>query len=698
VVTTLLGRIPAWSPPVAPVGPFRAVSLEVGSLVTLRHADVRIALAADHSSGQVVVTLDLQTEPNPSITAVTLWVGGASTDLALHINDQHLCRAQGTLILPSPQLWWPHTHGEPHRYPASVRITTGASTQVLDLDPIGFRTLHVDHTDGAFAVQINGIPIFCRGACWTPVDMVSLASTDADVRPTLTLARNAGMNMLRVGGTMVYESDAFYEGCDALGILVWQDFMFANMDYPVEDPYFADSIHAEALQFLNRIQTRACLAVLCGNSEIEQQSAMLGLTRELWCNRFFAETLPALCAHIKPDALYWPSSPSGGVLPFQVDHGVSHYYGVGAYLRPLEDARRAGVRFTTECLGFSNIPDESSVDTLLKHGGQAIHHPVWKARVPRDSGSGWDFEDVRDHYMTQLFRVDAMRLRYADMPRYLALARVTTGEVIAQTVTEWRRVGSHCQGALVWFLRDLWLGAGWGLIDATGQPKAAYWYTQRAMQPLTVFLTDEGLNGLEVHAINERPSAFVGELELALYRHGEVRVAHACQPITLPAHSSLALRADAMLAHFVDTAYAYRFGPAGHHLAVVTLRHVTCPETAQDIVAQSFHHPVGLPHAVERDIGLQAKFQRSGVASQEILKVVLTSQKFAQSVYLDIPGYLPQDNCFHMAPGSSKTVVLMAKPVGERRAVAGKLQGTAQALNAELPTKILHPPVPIAPH
>ncbi len=568
--TTLLGRIPGWSPPVAPVGPFRAISLEVQPVLRLNHADVRTSLA--DGDGKIAVQLIWQLSPGNTASAAVLAVGDASSPLALSHGDDGTCTATGSLTLIQPALWWPHTHGEPALHAATVTVTTSVGVHTLDLGKLGFKALQIDQTKGAFTVQVNGVTVFCRGACWTPTDLISLASTDADLRPTLTLARDAGMNMLRVGGTMVYETDAFYKLCDELGIFVWHDFMFANMDYPVGDTHFAASIEAEVRQFLNCVQSNACIAVLCGNSEIEQQSAMLGLARDQWSNSFFAETLPALCAEIKPDTVYWSSSPSGGVLPFQVDHAVSHYYGVGAYLRPLEDARRAGVRFTTECLGFSNVPDEASVDELLKNGGQAAHHPAWKTRVPRDGGAGWDFEDIRDHYTAQLFRVDVMRLRYADMPRYLALSRISTGEVIAQTVSEWRRAESACKGALIWFLRDLWLGAGWGLIDASGQPKAAYWHAKRAMQPLTVFLSDEGLNGLEVHIVNDGPTAFTGSLALNLFRNGEPRVAQAHAPVQVPAHGSLSLRADSLFEHFLDTAYAYRFGPAGHHLAVATVQ------------------------------------------------------------------------------------------------------------------------------
>ena len=184
--------------------------------------------------------------------------------------------------------------------------------------------------------------------------------------------------------------------------------------------------------------------------------------------------------------------------------GVAHYYGVGAYLRPLDDARRArgAVRLRVP-RPSPTCPTARLVERMLGRGERPPHHPRWKARVPRDLGAGWDFEDVRDHYLERLFGVDPLELRYSDHERYLALGRLTSGEVMAAVFAEWRRRRSTCAGGLVWFLRDLWPGAGWGVLDAHGRPKAAYYYLRRALQPVAVFFTDEGLNGLSFHAVNE---------------------------------------------------------------------------------------------------------------------------------------------------------------------------------------------------
>jgi beta-mannosidase len=242
------------------------------------------------------------------------------------------------------------------------------------------------------------------------------------------------------------------------------------MDYPWADDAFARGVALEVTQTLARLQSRPSLAVVCGNSEVEQQAAMLGLP-ESRRPHLSEGPLPDLVQTMAPAAVWLASTPSGGTFPFQVDSGVSHYYGVGAYQRPFEDARRAGVRFAAECLAFSNVPDAAAIGLTLRGGEAPGSHPRWKARVPRDAGVGWDFEDVRDHYVERLFGVVPADLRARDPERYLALGRVASGEAMLRTFSEWRRPGSSCRGGLVWFARDLWPGAGWGVVDATGRPR-----------------------------------------------------------------------------------------------------------------------------------------------------------------------------------------------------------------------------------
>ena len=309
---------------------------------------------------------------------------------------------RGRVELPDVARWWPHTHGTPTLYDVAVFV----GSQTFDLGRVGFRTIAVDRgVDGKdFGLVVNGEPTFCRGACWTTADIVALPFSREAYLPLLTLARDAGMNMIRIGGTMGYEGDAFYALCDELGLLVWQDFAFSNFDYPASDPAFVASVAAEARQFLARTQTSPSLAILCGASEVAQQAAMLGLPAALWSNAIFDEVLADAAAALRPDVPYTAHSPWGGDLPFVAQEGISHYYGVSAHRRPIEEARRAEVRFSAESLGFANVPDVAPF--TLEPDAPAIVHPDHTERFAHDVAASWAFEGIRNHYTEALYGID----------------------------------------------------------------------------------------------------------------------------------------------------------------------------------------------------------------------------------------------------------------------------------------------------
>ncbi len=668
--TTLLGRIPGWTPPVTAVGPWRGAQL-------VRRRDFvvqRVSLRSRIEGGRALVRASLELELlGATVERAALHVGEHSIPLQATLAGHLFLDAE--LELPDAERWWPHGYGSQRRYPARIVLgTSDGRSHELDFDPLAFRSLRLDTANGRFALVVNDHEIRCRGACWTPTDVVSL-NDEVSTLATVQQAHAAGMNMLRVGGTMVYECDAFYEACDALGILVWQDFMFANCDYPAEDAEFGASVTREAEQFLSRCETRACLAVLCGNSEIEQQMAMLGLPRDSWQSPLFEQLLRGIAGAQRPDVPYITSTPTGGALPFQANTGLTHYYGVGAYLRPLDDARRAEVKFTSECLAFANIPEESTVAQVLGDGPAPFHHPRWKVRSPRDNGAGWDFDDVRDHYTKLLFGVEPSAVRYEDPERALALGRVTSGEVMARTLGEWRRAASPCRGALLWFLRDLWPGAGWGVIDSRGLPKAAYYFVKRAMQARALFLSDEGLNGLSLHVVNDSEAPLVAELELQLIRNGAVRVATGSARLELPGRSALEQSCATLFEHFIDLTHAYRFGPRQYDVAVAQLR--DAESGAQ--ISQVSYFPGGFSAERSEDLGLEATLR---AVSDREWRLRLSCTRFAQAIAIDLPGFTPEDAYFDLLPGLPRELSVVAQQPGSAP------RGFVHALNAQGPTRI----------
>ncbi len=673
--TSLLGRMPGWCPPIAPVGPWRPISLESSAFAIERAA---VHARIDGEDGVVSVDLQVRTTDGARAgVAGAVSVGNCTQSVTGTRRADGSYDLSALVRVPRPERWWPHTHGRPALYGVRASLGVDSAAEAVDLGGVGFRTLQLDRgTDGqAFGLVLNGVPVFCRGVCWTPLDLHRLLVDESAYRTALERLRDGGINMIRVPGTMTYEADAFHDLCDELGILVWQDLMFASMDYPWTDEGFRRSATLEAAQVLRALQSRPSLAVVCGNSEVDQQAAMFGLDAATRSNPAGDESLGALAREIAPDAVWLPTTPIGGTFPFQVNSGVSHYYGVGAYRRPLDDARRAGVRFAAECLAFSNVPDEPTVALVLSGRSGIGHDPRWKARVPRDRGAAWDFEEVRDHYVERLFGVPSLALRSRDPERYLTLGRIATAEAMLRTFAEWRRPGSTCRGALVWLAQDLEPGAGWGIVDSTGRPKAAYWYLKRALAPIALLFADEGLNGLWLHVVNDSVDAVAGNLQLTVYRDGLPHGAPDHRGIHVAPRGFASLHVDALAGGFRDLTDAYRFGPRAHDLVAATLR----DRATGTLLADACYFPGTLPPD-ERDIGLAARVEPApgGFA------LYLETRRFAHAVSIGFDQFTPDDNYVSVEPGQTRCIRLAAQARGAApRGSVSALNGRAISVAAE---------------
>ena len=666
--TSLLGRQAGWATVPAPVGPWRPIHLRPAGPVEVASRRVRATCApggaADgDASGTVTVDLTvagsaLPTDGSPPLAV--LEVAGAEATLDV-VRDGTGWRLHGTLTVDGVERWWPHGHGGQPLYP--VRVVVAGAT--LDLGEVGFRSIDVDRSDGGFVVAVNGVPVFCRGAGWYPIDPVSLQAAPDEVEAMVALARRAGMNMLRVVGGTFYEEDAFFRACDRAGILVWQDVMLAQLD-PPDDPGFVAAMTAEVAELVDRTAPHPCLAVLCGGEQMGEQAAMSGLPRERWGMPLVDTVLPELVADVAPGLAFVTSSPTGGALPFHADAGVSHYVGVGVYQFPLDDLRRAAPRFVSETLAFAYLPEAATVDEEFG-GGPADHREGWwKRGVHRDPGSWFDLEDVRDHYTAELFVVDVGALRRSHHERALDLGRAAMAVVVEAAVSEWRRAGSPCTGMLALALRDLRPGPGWGLVDSSGRPKSAWYALARGSGPVALLATDERVNGLDLHLVNDTARDVSGTLVVTLHTavHPVETVTH---PVVVPARQGVTVRADSLFDGFRDLTYAYRFGPRAYELVTAEL---VDPDGGR--VAAVEYLPGGPARPFDPDVGLQADLEPVDGTSW-LLRV--SARRFAQFVQVDVPDFVADDSWFHLPPGGERTVVLRRRsgpdrePKGRVRAV-----------------------------
>lgn len=696
--TMLMGRCPGFAPGPAAVGPWREVYLDRRRGVAVD----ALSLTPELRGGLGVLTVDakLRILSSPADEGAVLELTGPTgthTARLVMRRESDAVTISGEVLVDHVARWWPNTHGTPELYRARLLLEGGDSPLAIDAGRVGFRELtagptaaHDVERDG-LDLHVNGQRVFARGAVWTGADPVGLNPDEVLLRRYLVRARDAGMNMLRVPGIGAYETERFHDLCDELGILVWQDLMFANLDYPLSEKAFHRVARDEAHALLRALHGRPSFAVLCGNSEIEQQVAMLGLDPALGRGAFFGEELKELARGAGVVGV--PSAPYGGDLPFRPDRGVANYFGVGAYRRDLDDARRADVRFASECLAFANVPDHGAL--IEMHGaaptGPVVHDPAWKAGVPRDVGSGWDFEDVRDHYLQLLYGVDPGALRSVDHERYLELSRAVSGEVMAETFGEWRRAASRCAGALVLWLGDLRPGAGWGVLDHRGVPKVAYHHLRRALAPVAVWMTDEGLGGIVVHVSNEHSCPLRASLRVTLYHDRERPVEQAITSIELGAHEFGAWNVEALLGRFLDASWTYRFGPPAHDLVVASLEHAG--DGPARLLSQSMRFPVGRPTDQEdlARVGLQAD---AALLDDGKVSLRVSSRRVATGVRVRVAGFEADDDAFCVEPGGERMLLLTSDDTG--RPFTGGLL-TALSLRGSVPIALTGGALPDPP-
>ncbi|MGI4795524.1 MAG: glycoside hydrolase family 2 protein [Janthinobacterium lividum] len=641
VRTTLLGHMPGWSGDAPVIGPTRPIVLHqpVTDAPVITRADLRAVLLPD-GTGRITLVLD---GPDLAGRRGTAAAGGRTVPL---VGD---ARLQATLDIPDAPLWWPHTHGEPVTLPVTAEI----DGVPIDMGQVGFRTIERREPRSGFGLVVNGVSVFCRGAIWTGLDASACPADPTALATTLHQLRRAGLNMLRVSGMTTYEDAEFFRLCDELGIMVWHDFMFARFDYP-DRADFLDTVRQEAAAFLDRVQAHPSLAVLCGGTECSQAAAMSGRAPADWQAALFDDLLAEQAASYRPDVPYVPQSPlaaSDGALPFAASAAVSHYFGVGAFQRPLEELRAADVRFAAECLAFANLPEPS---TLRSQHGPAM--------APREAGAAWNFGDVRDHYVLAQFGGAASAARRQDESAWQEFGRCTVAWLMQGALATWR-TDARCAGALVLMSQDLLPSAGWGIVAEDGRPKSAWYGLRSVCQPVQVILRDLTHDGIVVHTINEMPTPRRVLLNLrGLTLDGEVERLGETQ-LELPPHAQRAVAAATLMGRWRDLANAWQFGPPNFAVLGATLDDA---ETGTRLSDATFF-PVGLT-LPRRDLML--------VVQRHEGSIEITARNFAQFVQIDDDTSIPAENYFHLWPGERRIVELIPRPDRPQHAL-----GTVHALN-----------------
>jgi beta-mannosidase len=316
-------------------------------------------------------------------------------------------------------------------------------------------------------------------------------------------------------------------------------------------------------------------------------------------------------------------------------------------------------------------PERASIDEEFGGDLTAHHESEWKRAVHRDAGSWFDLEDVRDHYATALFGVDMAVLWRSDPEHALDLGRAVVTEIMGTALAEWRRTSSPCAGFLAVGLRDLRPGPGWGVVDSFGRPKAPWYALARASAPVAVLATDEGINGLSFHLVNDTATPVEGTLVVGLHTDAHSVEQASCE-VVVPARGGCQVHADALFDGFRDLTYAYCFGPRSYELVTADLVDAT-----GRVLADAGYLPGGPARATDPDVGLQTVTEAADSGSW---RLHVSTRRFAQYIQVDVPGFVADDSWFHLPPGGHRTTVLRPCPGGPEAP-----RGWVRALNSAVP-------------
>lgn len=560
-----------WGPRLPDAGIWRPIFLRTWDTARLENA---LMLQAHHD-GVVDVTI------RPEIAGESAWSAEITAPDGEVIIIPETTAAEQVITIEHPQLWWPNGLGKQPLYRVTVRLATG-DTRVWR---IGLRTMTVsrekDEWGEEFCHVVNGVKVFAMGADYIPEDNILARVTPERTRRLLEDCKAANFNAIRVWGGGYYPDDAFYDICDELGLMVWQDLMYACAFYDLT-PDFERSIRVETHQNVARLRHHASLALICGNNEMEM--FMAGANSALINHRtwefvptyphhitdyvkMFEYILPAIVKKTAPQTYWWPASPSSGGnfdAPNDENRGDNHYWDVWHGEKPFTEYRKFFFRYASE-FGFQSFPCLKSVEQFTLPDDRNIFSRVMERHQRNQAANGKILS-----YLSQTFRYPNS---FDDL---LYASQLMQAEAIRYGVEHWRRNRGRCMGAIIWQLNDIWPVASWASIDYYGRWKALHYAAKRFFAPVMISAEEEGelsqnpkINeyhpaplekSFRLNVCNETLRDVTGEVVWALRTPDGAIVRQNQQTLTIPAMSAKWLDkvdcADASLTgHYVSFAF-----------------------------------------------------------------------------------------------------------------------------------------------
>ncbi len=575
-----------------------------------------------------------------------------------------LIKGLNKVVIPfeidAPRFWWCNGLGEPYLYSFTNTLKVGRALLDEVVQRVGVRTVEVvvqqDRVPNGsygetFYFKLNGVPVFMKGSNYVPQDSFLPRVTSEQYRVLIQSCKAANMNMLRVWGGGVYESDLFYDLCDEAGILVWQDFMFACAMYPGSDA-FVQSVRQEAIDNVKRLRHHPCIALWCGNNEIAEAWAMWDWQSKLTEDqrqriaedylKLFHGVLPAVVAQYDAGRYYWPSSPKFGRAFYRsVYEGDSHYWGVWHDALPFSKYKEIIGRFMSE-YGFQSLPAMDTINRFTLPADRQFDSKVMNAHQKHPRGN-----ELIQTYMKREFP------KPRDLRQLIYFSQLLQAEGMRTAIEAHRRAKPYCMGSLYWQLNDCWPVVSWSGLDYYGNWKALHYFVKRAFEPLLLSPVEEA-GKLKVYFVSDRLEPITGNLCLSLLDMTGKILWQRDIPLTIAANSSKSvfeIEKKSLCSGLDKSKLVLHAEFKKEHAMLATALYYFVPPKDLTLSEPTIHREVKC-------------LEFLGV---KMLGLTLLSDRLVKSVYLTVEGESGSfsDNFFDLLPGRSVTVLFNGSCIEE---------------------------------
>ncbi|MCC8153075.1 MAG: glycoside hydrolase family 2 protein [Tannerellaceae bacterium] len=556
------------------------------------------------------------------------------------------------LVINNPKLWWTNGLGEAHLYPFTTTLSMNGKEADSKTEKLGIREIKVirdkDAAGTTFYFRLNGVNVFAKGANYIPQDNFLPRLTYENYHKTIMDAVDANMNMLRIWGGGIYEDEMFYDLCDELGILVWQDFMFACSTYPM-NPDMLENIRQEAIDNVVRLRNRPSIAIWCGNNENHtawfnwgwmRKFKEQGVFDEMWKDYkdLFFGVLADVVEEYDPMAFYWPSSPFGGDPDAKCESGTpnwnpdgdAHYWGVWHAKDSIANYNIIRARFFSE-YGFQSFPEYQSV---LQYAPEARDHDIFSEVMMAHQRGGSHANGLIEWYLLNEYR------KPKDFPNFLYMCQLLQGDAIKTAIEAHRRDMPYCMGTLFWQHNDCWPVASWSSRDYYGRWKAQHYFTKKAFEDILVSsLADD--NKVDIYIVSDRLKSTRGTLEICAMDLNGTILYQKTKSVTVPANTSKIQYTESL-----DKILA---GKKRNEVVIHT--------RFTDGQKKEYRNNYFLARYKDIDFP-KATIRTSSVPATDGYMVTVESDVYARGVFLSIEGIdnFFSDNYFDLLPGEAVTI------------------------------------------